>query len=273
MRDKFILRRTLLAVAVGVWPASRAGARGVGGVAGTGRRTATGGHVRVVVLDPGHGGSDPGAISPHGFYEKNITLPTAREVARLLDASGRYRPLLTRRRDIFVPLRERVELAHAARADLFLSIHADALPNAAMRGLAVYTLSAEASDREAAELARSENRDIFLGGELRLSRQEPPVIAAILFDMARRHTDRQSQLLARAIVGELGSNVRLLDQPHRSAAFVVLTAPDIPSALVELGCLSNPEDERLLPTPAYQHRLAQGLARAIDDYFSAATAA
>ncbi len=225
----------------------------------------------MVALDPGHGGVDPGAISPHGIYEKNITLATARLLARQLDLTGRYRTVLTRRGDTYVSLRERVARARAAHAELFLSIHADRLPDSAMRGLAVYTLSNEASDRDTAALARRENKDDFVAG-VRLSHQ-PREIGAILLDLARRQTDNRSLTLAQAIVEELGRTVTLLEQPHRAAGFAVLTAPDIPSALVELGCLSNPEDERLLRQRAYQQRLAQGLARAIDDYFAAPVAA
>lgn len=270
MRDIVIARRELVALAAsmatGGWLVGPAATR----AAAWHRRQPVRRRRRIVALDPGHGGIDPGTISPHGIYEKNVNLATARELARQLAATGRYRPVLTRWRDTFVPLRERVALARAARAEVFLSLHADALPDAAMRGLAVYTLSEQASDRETAELARRENRDNFVDG-LRLSRQ-PRLIAAILLDLARRETENQSLLLARAVVDELGRTVRLLEKPHRSAAFVVLTAPDIPSALCELGCLSNPEDERLLPTRPYQRRLAQGLVRAIDDYFAAAAA-
>jgi N-acetylmuramoyl-L-alanine amidase len=214
---------------------------------------------------------DPGAISPKGLYEKTVTLATARELARRLDASGRYRALLTRGRDTFVPLRERVHRARTSRAELFLSIHADALPDHGLRGLSVYTLSERASDRETAALAVRENKADFVAG-LWLSRQ-PPVIGAILLDLARRQTNNRSLLLARAIVEELGRSVPLLDKPHREAGFTVLTAPDIPSALVELGCLSNPGEERLLGQAAYQHRLAEALLRAIDDYFAGAVPA
>lgn len=268
MRDVAIARRALLALAVGAavggWPSQPAAANASGGrKPGHARRV-----VRTVVLDPGHGGVDPGAISPGGVYEKIVTLAAARELAAQLAASGRYRAVLTRHRDVFVPLRERVARARTYRADLFLSIHADALPDPGIRGLSVYTLSQRASDREAAALAVRENRADLVGG-LRLW-QQPREIGAVLLDLARRRTLNQSLVLARAIVEELGRSVKLLDKPHRAAGFAVLTAPDIPSALVELGCLSNPDDERLLVRPAHQRRLAQALARAIDDYFAAA---
>ena len=266
MPDFAIARRALLtlvgALAVGLWPIASPEAR----------RAARHRRVRrhVVALDPGHGGADPGAISPHGLYEKTITLATARELARELELSGRYRSVLTRRRDRFVPLRQRVARARHAHADLFLSIHADALPDSDLRGLSVYTLSDQASDRQTAALAARENRDDLVAG-MHLS-HEAPVIGAILYDLARRKTNNRSLALARAVVEELGRSVPLLERPHRAAGFVVLTAPDIPSALVELGCLSNPHEERLLPTRSYQRRLAHGLVRAIDDYFASRVA-
>jgi N-acetylmuramoyl-L-alanine amidase len=271
MRDIIIARRTLLALAAGI--AACIGPKGPATARPPvkGRSPRPRSHPRVVVLDPGHGGVDPGAISPHGIYEKNLTLPTARELARQLEATGRYRILLTRRGDSFVSLRERVARARANRAELFLSIHADALPDSAMRGLSVYTLSDEASDRATAALAIRENTDDFIAG-VHLSHR-PRQIGAILLDLARRQTDNSSLILARTIVEELGRTVKLLETPHRAAGFAVLTAPDIPSALVELGCLSNPADERLLQQRTYQQRLAHGLARAIDDYFAAAAAA
>ena len=220
--------------------------------------------VPTVVIDPGHGGIDPGAISPNGVYEKDIVLPTASEFARQLAATRRYRVVLTRSVDEFIPLRDRVARARAWKADLFLSIHADALPDTEMRGLSVFTLSSQASDREAAALAISENRADLVGG-VNLSRQ-PREVGNILMDLARRQTGNLSIALARKIVDQLAREVVLLDRPQRSADFAVLTAADIPSALVELGCLSNPREERLLQQRAYQQKLARGLVRAIEAY-------
>jgi len=219
----------------------------------------------LIVLDPGHGGLDPGAIGYSGIYEKEIALSTAQELAKLLEATKRYRVLLTRTGDEFVALQERVSFAHGAGGDLFLSIHADALPNAAVRGASVYTLSEKASNREAAELAARENKADLIGG-IDLSHQEP-VVSEILFDLARRQTNNLSIRLARELVVELGHEVRLLDNSHRSAGFAVLKAPDIPSALVELGCLSNRDEERQLQQDSYQRKLALGLLRSINDYF------
>ncbi len=219
----------------------------------------------LVMLDPGHGGIDPGCIGTSGTYEKDIVLSTAHEFARQLGASGRVRVKLTRTEDEFVPLTERVARARAAGADLFLSIHADALPEEHMRGASVFTLSEQASDKEAAALAARENKADLVAG-VDLSRHSSDV-SDILFDLARRETNNESIKLARDLVTELGQRVRLLNHTHRSAGFVVLKAPDVPSALVEIGCLSNREEETLLQSPAYQRRLATGLVRSVDDFF------
>lgn len=268
MRGIVVARRALLALAGGIVVAPLAGAP----ASARGRQPRRAAHrLRVIAIDPGHGGVDPGATSPQGIVEKTITLATARDLARVLAETGRYRPFLTRHGDVFVALRERVARARAGHADLLLSIHADALPDSALRGLSVYTLSEQASDRLAAGLARRENSDAFVDG-VRLTRQ-PREIATILFDLARRQTENRSLLLARDIVAEIGRDMALLERPRRSAAFVVLTAPDIPSVLVEIGCLSNPLDERLLQQPAYRRRLADGLTAAIDTYFASAVAA
>jgi N-acetylmuramoyl-L-alanine amidase len=221
--------------------------------------------LRQIVLDPGHGGIDPGAISRGGIYEKDVALATAQELARQLEASHRYRVTLTRSDDEFIPLHERVARARAAGGELFLSIHADALPDSDMRGASVFTLSEKASDKEAAALAARENKADLIAG-IDLSRHTPEV-SNILFDLARRQTNNLSIRLARQVVSELGHQVRMLNNSHRSAGFAVLKAPDVPSALVELGCLSNREEERLLKQPSYQRRLASTLMRSVNDYF------
>jgi N-acetylmuramoyl-L-alanine amidase len=218
-----------------------------------------------IVIDPGHGGIDPGAIGPGGVYEKTIVLATAWRLAWLLAASGHFHVVLTRSGDQFIPLSRRVAIARAAKADLFLSLHADALPEAAMHGLSVFTLSSEASDREAAELAASENRDVVAGVDLA---RQSSLVRNVLFDLARQRTSNASIAFAHDVVEALGHRIALLDHPERSAGFVVLTAPDIPSVLVELGCLSNPREEHLLRQAAYQQKLARGLARAVTEYFA-----
>jgi N-acetylmuramoyl-L-alanine amidase len=220
---------------------------------------------RTVVLDPGHGGIDPGAIGLSGVYEKDLALDAARLVARQLEASKRYRVVLTRTSDEFVALQDRVARARAADGDLFLSIHADALPDPGMRGASVFTLSEKASDKEAAALAARENKVDLIAG-IDLSRHAPEV-SSILIDLARRQTNNQSIRLARRLVNDLGQDVRMLNNSHRSAGFAVLKAPDIPSALVEMGCLSNRQEEHALRLPSYRQKVAIGIARSINDYF------
>ena len=182
--------------------------------------------------------------------------------------------LLTRTDDVFVSLTDRVKRARTVNADLFLSIHADSLPEEQMRGASIFTLSEKASDKEAAAVAARENSADTVARRIAgidLSRH-PPEVSDILFDLARRETNNLSLRLAQDLVSELGRRVRLLDHTHRSAGFVVLKAPDIPSVLVESGCLSNPVEERLLQQTAYQNKLATGLRQSIHDYFERAAA-
>lgn len=219
-----------------------------------------------VVLDPGHGGVDPGALGVGGVFEKDITLATAREVGRQLTASGRYRVVMTRDKDVFVPLRDRVAVARDAGGDLFVSLHADSIGSRAIRGLSVYTLSDKASDREAEMLAAKENRADAIAG-LNLS-SENDQVASILIDLAQRDTMNQSKRFAKAALDHLGREVKLLPaRPHRQAGFAVLTAPDMPSILIEMGYLSSPQDAMLLNTKEHREKLARALVRSIDAYF------
>ncbi len=220
---------------------------------------------RLVVLDAGHGGVDPGAIGVSGIYEKHITLAVAREVKTRLERTGRYKVLLTRDRDVFIRLRDRVAFARDAGAELFVSIHADAIRNRHVRGLAVYTLSEKASDKEAAALAEKENKaDLIAGIDLS---GETAEVTNILIDLAQRETMNESAQFAAVMVDELARETRLLRNTHRFAGFAVLKAPDVPSILVELGFLSNRQDERALRRKDYRGRLAAAIARAIDRYF------
>lgn len=248
-----------IAAAAGPAPAVAAG-RALPGGRAPGRR--------VVVIDPGHGGQDPGAIGSSGIYEKTITLAVAQEVRRHLEATGRYRVHLTREQDVFVALRERIALARRWKADVFVSIHADSIGSVETRGASVYTLSDTASDAEAAALAARENRaDIIVGVDLS---NESRDVANILIDLAQRETMNRSAEFAHLLVRELGHEIRLLPvRPHRFAGFAVLKAPDVPSVLLELGYLSNAEDERLLRQASHRRRIALGIQRAIDEFFAA----
>jgi len=227
---------------------------------------------RLIALDPGHGGTDPGAIGVGGTQEKGVVIRVAHDLQAELQRGGRYRVMLTRLGDSYVALRERVARAEDAKADLFLSIHADSHPDAEVRGASVYTLSEEASDREAAALAARENRADPAIARLTAS-QTDSRIAKTLVAMTQRGTGNQSNRFADSIVGTFARNgIRLLPRSHREAGFAVLTAPDMPACLVELGYLSNPMDEKLLTVPQHQLALAKALRGSIDAYFAAGSA-
>jgi N-acetylmuramoyl-L-alanine amidase len=222
----------------------------------------------LVMLDPGHGGKDPGAIGVSGTYEKHVALATAHELRRQLESGGRYRVELTRTRDVFVPLEDRVALAQQRGAALFVSMHADALTDHAVRGASVYTLANTASDAQTEALARRENAaDRFAPSGFRGA---PPEVARILSSLVRQETRVGSARLARSVVGEVGHDLRLLQNPERHAGFVVLKAADIPSVLVEMGFMSNHDDEAALRRPQHRALVASALRRAIDGYFAQA---
>jgi len=219
----------------------------------------------IVAIDAGHGGKDPGTIGVAGSYEKDITVAAARELARRLDASGRYQALLTRRDDSFIALAERVQLARDGHAQLLVSLHADSEPNPHQRGFSVYTLADQASDAMAAALAERENDVDRLAG-VDLSKH-PQAVRAILFDLMHRETANHAARLAETVVATLHPPFTALQKPHRQANFAVLRAPDIPSILVEMGFLSNREDGTLLNQTRYRARLAERLVIAVDGFF------
>jgi N-acetylmuramoyl-L-alanine amidase len=220
---------------------------------------------RVVVLDPGHGGIDPGTIGRRGTKEKTVTLALAREVKRQLEATGRYKVVLTRERDYFVRLRQRVAKGRQAGGDLFLSLHADSIKNRRTRGATVYTLSEKSSDAEAAALAAKENRaDLIAGVDLA---NETDEVANILIDLAQRETMNLSARFANVLIEEMRKEIKLLRKSHRYAGFAVLKAPDVPSVLIEVGYLSNRIDEGLLRKVSHRRKLARGVVRAVDRFF------
>ncbi|MFI5001605.1 MAG: N-acetylmuramoyl-L-alanine amidase [Reyranellales bacterium] len=261
-----MIRRHLLAASLGLWAAPAWAAKPPA-------RKPPPPKPRLIALDPGHGGTDPGALGVGGTQEKAVVISVARELQRQLLAGGKYRVLLTRAADSFVPLRERVARAEDAKADLFLSIHADSHPDSDVRGASVYTLSEEASDREAAALALRENRaDQVVVSNMKLASQ-PESVAKTLVAMSQRGTVNDSRRLAETVVRTFGHDgIRLLPHTHRQAGFAVLTSPDIPAALVELGYLSNPQDEKLLTVRPHQLALARALRGSIEAYFAQGTA-
>ncbi len=222
----------------------------------------------LVMLDPGHGGKDPGAIGVSGTYEKHVSLATAEELKRQLEATGQYRVALTRARDVFVPLDDRVAHAQSQGAALFVSMHADALSDHDVRGASVYTLSTTASDAQTAALAQRENSVDRLGGPA--FRNTPPDVARILASLVRQETRVGSARLARRLVGSLDQDVPMLPNPDRHAGFVVLKAADIPSVLVEMGFMSNPRDEAALRRADHRAKVAAAMKRAVEAYFAAA---
>ena len=221
---------------------------------------------RTIVIDPGHGGVDPGAVGVTGSYEKNLTLAVAQAFKGGLEATGRYKVVLTRDQDVFIRLRERVQIARDANADLFMSIHANTLSDARIRGLSVYTLSEKASDQEAAMLAERENKADLIAG-VDLSR-ETSEVTNILIDLAQREAMNLSARFANILVKELSRETPLLPNAHRFAGFAVLKAPDVPSVLVEIGFLSNRQEEEALKQKRYRDKLAAAAVGAVDAYFS-----
>ncbi len=220
----------------------------------------------VIALDPGHGGADPGTISVSGAYEKHITLAMARAIRDALEKTGRFQVKLTRDRDVFIRLRERIRRAREAGADLFISLHADSIKNSAISGPSVYTLSEKASDQEAAALAEKENRaDLIVGIDLSNESRE---VTNILIDLAQRESMNQSARFAEVLIRELKRRTTVLRNTHRFAGFAVLKSPDVPSVLVELGFLSNKRDERALRSNRYRRKLAAGVADSVEAYFT-----
>jgi len=222
----------------------------------------------LIVLDPGHGGIDNGTKGSGGELEKDVVLAFAQTLREKLESSGKYRVVMTRSDDTFIPLAERVRFARSRNAGLFISVHADALPRreGQAEGATVYTLSENASDAEAARLAEAENKaDVIAGVDLTT---EPDDVANILVDLAQRETKTFSMQFARTLVGELKAAARLHKHPLKSAGFKVLLAPDVPSVLLELGYMSTKDDLKQLTSAAWRARTAQALAQAVDSFFT-----
>lgn len=227
---------------------------------------------KVIVIDPGHGGIDAGTSGVNGLLERDLVLDEGLRLARVLERNPHYKVYMTRDSDVFIPLRERVAVARARHADLFISLHADSNPDAGVTGLSVYTLSESGSDKEAAALAQKENQsDIIAGVDLG---GENSAVAPILLDLEQRDTMNKSSRFAQLIVSSLSRATDILPrQPHRSAAFVVLKAPDVPSVLIELGYLSNVQDAAQMNTARWRERVAGAIATAVERHFAPGSAA
>lgn len=220
---------------------------------------------RIIVIDPGHGGIDPGAISKSRIFEKHVVMAAAKAFKRRLERDGKYKVVLTRNKDIFVRLRERISIARKNNADLFISLHADAIKSKKVRGMSVYTLSKKASSKEAAALAERENKSDLIAG---VDGTEPLDVTKILIDLAQRRSKNESSRFAKLLVGELKNVGKMLPKSQRSAGFAVLKSPDITSVLIELGYLSNSRDANALLNNHHRAKLANALFNAVDSYCS-----
>jgi N-acetylmuramoyl-L-alanine amidase len=222
----------------------------------------------IIVLDPGHGGIDFGTVAPNGVMEKSIVLEFTLLLRDQLEKSGKYRVVMTRTDDNFIPLVDRMRMARIRQAALFISVHADALKKSEGRaeGATVYTLSETASDAEAARLADNENRaDVIAGIDLS---HESNDVADILIDLAQRETKSYSVHFAKILIGDMKKVARMHKFPLKSAGFKVLKAPDVPSVLIELGYVSSPSDFKQLISSAWQGRTAGAVAQAVDNFFN-----
>jgi N-acetylmuramoyl-L-alanine amidase len=218
---------------------------------------------KVIVIDPGHGGKDPGAEGADS-YEKNVTLATALALKAKLERTGRYTVVMTRNSDVFIPLEDRVKIARRAGADLFLSLHADSGPDASIHGASIYTLS-----------ERGESRVGYVLGQhewfLQQAANGDQAVGQILLDLTQRSTRNRSAVFAQDLIESVGDRAPLLPRSQRDADYFVLLAPDVPAALLEMGFITNPDDEARLNDPADRAALAERIAQSIDAYFAGQT--
>jgi N-acetylmuramoyl-L-alanine amidase len=219
-----------------------------------------------IVIDPGHGGIDSGATGKAGALEKDITLEFAKLLGGKLEETGLYAVRYTRRDDRFVALGERVGIARSLDADLFVSVHANSFSQPSVRGTVIYTVSDAASDKMAAEIAASENQSDILAG-IDIDENDSDGVMDILIDLTRRETRNFGVVFARNLVKELSSTTKMFKIPHQQAGFRVLEAPDVPSAMIELGYLSNSNDEEQLLSAEWREKTAESIVRAIAGYF------
>jgi N-acetylmuramoyl-L-alanine amidase len=225
----------------------------------------------VVVIDAGHGGIDPGAVGAGNLLEKDLVLSVARRVQEQLEKTGRYQIVMTRSRDVFVSLNERLQISRAAAADLFISIHADSIEAVyaqSIKGATVYTLSERASDAEARAIAEKENASDLIAGLDVANGEENDDVKNILIDLMKRETANFSSEFSRTLVSKLKSTVSLSRSPERAAAFKVLRQTHAPSVLIEMGYVSNPDESRQMRSPSWQQGVAKSIANAVEAYFT-----
>ncbi len=222
---------------------------------------------KIIVIDAGHGGKDPGAIGRyHKTKEKNVTLAFAREIKKYLEKDAGFKVYLTRDTDYFISLGNRVKKSQKLKADLFISIHADSAENKKATGLSIYTLSETSSDKEAAKLARKENKSDIIGG-VNFSGASSDILKTLI-DLSQRSTMNNSAKFAQFAIKKLSqANIKVKQNTHRFAGFRVLTAPDVPSVLIELGYLSNKGDEKKLNSVYYRRKFAKIFTKIVGNYF------
>ena len=220
----------------------------------------------IVAVDPGHGGQDPGAIGPRGTEEKNVTLAIARLLAHQIDEQRGMRAILTRNSDIFIPLRDRMVIARRAKADLFVSVHADCITDRQISGASVYILSVRGASSEAARWLAERENDADLKGGVQLE-DKSSTLASVLLNLSQSATISDSMTAARQVLVSLDRSVPVRKSEVQQAAFVVLKSPDIPSMLVETDYISDPAEERKLRNPARQLKIADAVFHGIRAYF------
>lgn len=224
----------------------------------------------VIAVDAGHGGEDPGAQGPHGVQEKEVVLAVAKKLVHKINAHSGMRAILVRKGDYYVGLRKRLKIARQSRADLFISIHADAFHNSKVHGASVYTLSRGGASSEAARwLANQENSSDLVGGVSLDDKDD--VLASVLLDLSQTATQDMSAIAAKKILGELTGVAKLHKKNVQAAKFIVLKSPDIPSVLIETAYISNPTEERRLKSPNYQNKIAEAIYRGINKYYKDVT--
>lgn len=217
---------------------------------------------KVIVIDAGHGGKDPGSLGAN-IYEKDVTLAAAKALKERLERTGRFQVVLTRETDTFIPLESRVQIARRADADLFISLHADSGPDTSTRGASVYTLSEKGTER----VGRVLEKDDWLMKANMPGRDR--AVSQILLDLSQRATKNRSAAFAQLLLANVGEETSLLRRSHRDAGFIVLLAPDVPAVLLEMGFITNPDDEAFLTTKASRNRLVNAVGDSIEAYFSA----
>jgi len=222
----------------------------------------------VIMIDPGHGGEDPGATGPTGNHEKNVVIRIGQILRDLIETDGKMKAYMTRDDDVFIPLGVRVAKARKLNADLFISIHADAFPNPSARGASVFALSETGATSTAARyLAKTQNEADLIGG-VKISASKDPYLAHTLLDLTQTATINDSLKLGKTVLGSVGSLNRLHQGRVEQANFAVLKAPDIPSILVETAFISNPEEEQRLISDDFQQKMAQAIYDGIKTYFA-----